>query len=271
MEISGLFTYPIKACAGHSLMRAALTPRGLAHDRWMMVVDLDGRFLTQRECPTLALVLPTVETDRLTVTAPGAAALTLPIRTDGPRRAVVIWKSTCEAIDQGDPVAEWFSAHLGRPVRLVRMADGFNRTLDQHYAPRPSDTTGFADGYPILVLSEESLMDLNRRLTTPLPMNRFRPNIVVRGAAPYAEDTWRRFTINGLPFEGVKTCARCAVTTTDQTTAARGREPLATLATYRDSDRGVLFGQNVIQTPPDGGPTRAWGSVAVGDTVIVDH
>ncbi|MBL8096106.1 MAG: MOSC domain-containing protein, partial [Anaerolineales bacterium] len=136
--------------------------------------------------------------------------------------------------------------------------------------PRPSDTTGFADGYPILVLSEESLMDLNRRLTTPLPMNRFRPNIVVRGAAPYAEDTWRRFTINGLAFEGVKTCARCAVTTTDQTTAAREREPLATLATYRDSDRGVLFGKNVIQTPPDGGPTLNWGGVAVGDTVIVD-
>ncbi len=271
MEVTGLFTYPIKACAGHSLTRAALTPRGLAQDRWMMVVDVDGRFLTQRECPTLALVLPTLNGDRLTVTAPGVDELSISMQTDGPRREVVVWKSACQAIDQGDRVAEWFSTHLGRPVRLVRLAQDFQRTLDQRYAPRPSDTTGFADGYPILVIGEESLADLNRRLATPLPMNRFRPNIVVRGSAPYAEDTWRRFTINGLAFEGVKTCARCAVTTTDQTTGTRGREPLATLATYRDSDRGVLFGQNVIQTPPDGGPTRAWGSVAVGDTVIVDH
>jgi len=134
----------------------------------------------------------------------------------------------------------------------------------------PTGTTGFADGYPILLLSEESLADLNRRLAPQLPMNRFRPNIVVRGTTPYAEDTWRRFTINGLAFEGVKTCARCAVTTTDQTTAARGREPLATLASYRDSERGVLFGMNVIQTPPDDNPTWDWGTVAVGDVVIAD-
>lgn len=270
MEISGLFIYPIKACAGHSLSRATLTPRGLANDRWMMVVDAEGRFMTQRECAALALVQPTLTADALTLSTPGGESLTTPIRRDGPRRDVVVWRSTCAAFDQGDAAAAWFSAHLGRAARLVRVADDFHRELDAHYAPRPSDTTAFADGFPILVVSEESLADLNARMPAPLPMNRFRPNIVVRGADPYAEDRWRRFTLGGLAFEGVKTCARCAVTTTDQVTAARGREPLATLATYRDSDRGVLFGQNVIQTPPEGAPTWEWGSLAVGDPVVAD-
>lgn len=268
MHVSGLFTYPIKACAGISLSDARLTPRGLADDRWMMVVDPDGRFLTQRECPTLGQVKPRLVADALALEAPGIESLSVSLRHGGQRHDVVVWKSTCAAIDQGDEVAGWFSHYLGRSVRLVRVADDFHRTLDPRYTPRPSDTTAFADGYPILVLSEESLADLNHRLEIPLPMNRFRPNVAVSGAGAYAEDTWRSFTIGGLPFEGVKTCARCVVTTTDQVTAQRGKEPLATLATYRDSERGVLFGQNVIQTPPDGAPSWDWGTIRVGDEVI---
>lgn len=268
MNVSGLFVYPIKACAGSAQTQARLTPRGLAHDRWMMVVDADGRFLTQRECPTLALVTPTLDGERLTLSAAGLEPIAVTLRHAGERQSVVVWRSTCDAIDQGDVAAEWFSTHLGRAVRLVRAADDFHRTLDATYAPRPGDTTAFADGYPILVISEASLTDLNARLATALPMNRFRPNIVVQGAEPYAEDVWRCFTIGGLRFEGVKTCARCVVTTTDQATAQRGREPLATLAAYRDSARGVLFGQNVIQTPPEGSPTWDWGSVTVGDPVV---
>lgn len=270
MHVSGLHIYPIKACAGISLTQARLTPRGLEHDRWMMVIDPDGRFLTQRECPTLALVTPTLDGEHLTLSTSGLEPTSVAVSRVGERRSVVVWRSTCDAIDQGDVAAEWFSTHLGRAVRLVRVADDFHRTLDATYAPRAGDTTAFADGYPILVISEESLTDLNARLSTALPMNRFRPNIVVHGAEPYAEDAWRRFSIGGLSFEGVKTCARCVVTTTDQATAQRGREPLATLATYRDSDRGVLFGQNVIQTPPEGNPTWDWGSVRVGNQVIAD-
>lgn len=268
MHVTGLSIYPIKACAGISLSEVSLTPRGLAHDRWMMVVDPGGRFLTQRECPTLGQVKPRLLADALALEAPGSDSLTVPLKHSGQRREVVVWKSTCAAIDQGDEVADWFSQYLGRAVRLVRVADDFHRTLDPHYAPRPSDTTAFADGYPILVLSEESLADLNRRLEIPLPMNRFRPNVVVSGVDAYAEDTWRTFTVAGLRFEGVKTCARCVVTTTDQVTAQRGKEPLATLATYRDSERGVLFGQNVIQTPPEGAPSWDWGTIRVGDEVV---
>ncbi len=268
MHVSGLFVYPIKACAGISLPEARLTPRGLADDRWMMVVDPDGRFLTQRECPTLGQVKPRIDGETLALEAPGSETLNVSFKHGGQRREVVVWKSTCQAIDQGDEVADWFGQYLGREVRLVRVADDFHRALDPRYAPRPADTTAFADGYPILVISEESLADLNARLASALPMNRFRPNVVVRGASAYAEDTWRSFTIGGLPFEGVKTCARCVVTTTDQITAQRGKEPLATLATYRDSERGVLFGQNVIQTPPDGAPSWEWGTIRVGDDIV---
>ncbi len=235
----------------------------------MMLVDPEDQFLTQRECPTLGQVHPTLDKATLTVNAPGMEPLRLELQPTGSCRDVVVWRSTCAAIDQGNAVADWFSQYLGRPVRLVRMADDFHRQLDRRYAPRPGDTTAFADGFPILIVSEESLTDLNSRLASPLPMNRFRPNIVVRGASAYAEDGWRTFAIGGVAFEGVKTCARCAVTTIDQTTADRGREPLATLATYRDSERGVLFGQNVIQTPPDGDPTWDWGTLRVGDLVNV--
>lgn len=267
MHVTGLFTYPIKACAGISLSEATLTPRGFADDRWLMVVDPDGRFLTQRECPTLGQVKPRISGDALHLEAPRTQTLSMRLQRNGARREVVVWKSHCLAIDQGDEVAEWFSSYLDRRVRLVRAADDFHRALDSHYAPRPSDTTAFADGYPILIISEESLADLNTRLKSPLPMNRFRPNIVVRGASAYAEDAWRTFTIGGLSFEGVKLCARCPVTTTDQETAQRGKEPLRTLAAYRDSERGVLFGQNVIQTPPEGAPSWDWGTIRVGDVV----
>ena len=164
MHVSGLFTYPIKACAGISLSDARLTPRGLADDRWMMVVDPDGRFLTQRECPTLGQVKPRLVADALALEAPGIESLSVSLRHGGQRHDVVVWKSTCAAIDQGDEVAGWFSHYLGRSVRLVRVADDFHRTLDPRYTPRPSDTTAFADGYPILVISEESLADLNHRL-----------------------------------------------------------------------------------------------------------
>jgi uncharacterized protein YcbX len=151
-----------------------------------------------------------------------------------------------EAIDQGDQAAEWFSEHLGMSVRLVHIADDYIRTLSEQYAINADDRTGFADGYPILLASEEGLDDLNSRLDAPLPMNRFRPNMVVKGCEPFAEDTWSRIRIGEIEMAVVKPCARCVVTTIDKETLEQRKEPLKTLASYRTQTGGAMFGQNVI-------------------------
>jgi uncharacterized protein YcbX len=186
----------------------------------------------------------------------------MPIARTGAAKTVVVWRDECEAIPQGHDAAGWLSEFLETSVELVRMDDRFKRTVDPNYAVRSSDEVGFADAYPLLVLSEESLEDLNARLETPVPMNRFRPNIVVRGGGPYAEDQWRRVQFGEVSAAIVKPCARCAVTTVDQQTAERGKEPLRTLATYRhDPERDVLFAQNAIHAAP--------GTIRVGDAVTV--
>jgi uncharacterized protein YcbX len=167
--------------------------------------------------------------------------------TSGTPVPVSIWRSkNVEAIDQGDEAAQWFSDWLGVDVRLVHIADGFIRRINEKYAVNPDDHTGFADGYPILIASEESLADLNMRLEIPLPMNRFRPNLVVRGCDPFAEDTWKRILIGDVELAVVKPCARCVVTTIDKETLEKSKEPLKTLNKFRKQDRGVMFGQNVI-------------------------
>ncbi|MGN6759660.1 MAG: MOSC domain-containing protein [Thermomicrobiales bacterium] len=261
-RLTAIYHYPIKSCAGTALASATLTSRGLLHDRELLVIDpATGHFLTQREAPRLALVRPAIADGELTVAAVGQAALTVPIAVDGPARPVVVWRDTCLAVDQGDAIAAWLGAVIGRPCRLVRMAEHFVRHVDPHYATSPRDQVGFADGFPVLVISEESLADLNARLATPLPMNRFRPNLVVSGGAPYAEDGWRRVRIGAIVFHLVKPCARCVITTTDQATAARGKEPLATLATYRRRGPGAMFGQNGIHETP--------GVIRVGDSIEV--
>ncbi len=158
-----------------------------------------------------------------------------------------IWRSKgVQAIDQGDTAAKWFSDWLGTSVRLVHMAAGYLRKLNEKYAINNDDHTGFADGYPILLTSEESLEDLNMRLDTPVPMNRFRPNIVVKGCEPFAEDTWGRIRIGKIEMAVVKPCARCVVTTIDKDTLQKSKEPLKTLASYRTQEGGAMFGQNVI-------------------------
>jgi uncharacterized protein YcbX len=262
VRVTALYVYPVKSCAGTALEVAQIGPRGILHDREFLVTDPDGSFLTQRELPRLAQVRPTITEDCLAFAAPGMTDLAI-VPTDlGPRREVVVWRDTVTAVDQGGEVADWLSAFLETRVRLVRMPADSVRRVDPVYAPRPTDQVGFADGYPLLLISEESLDDLNARLDQPLPMNRFRPNVVVRGAgAPYAEDTWAELCIGEVRFNGVKTCARCAVTTTDQVTAERRLEPLATLSRYRRIERGALFGQNLVHAAP--------GRIAVGDRLTV--
>ena len=175
---------------------------------------------------------------------------------------VNIWKSKgVHAIDQGDESAQWFSDWLGVSVRLVHVADGYKRRLNPEYASSAEDHTGFADGYPILIISEASLLDLNSKLISPLPMNRFRPNIVVQNCEPFAEDTWKRIRIGSVEMALVKPCPRCVVTTIDKETLEKSKEPLKTLATYRNQADGAMFGMNVI--PLNEGEVKVGMSVEV--------
>jgi uncharacterized protein YcbX len=220
---------------------------GLEHDRRMMVVTPEGEFLTQREYPRLALVTPALSDGTLQLSAPNYDSIQIGIQTSGTPWPVNVWKSKgVHAIDQGEEAAGWFSDWLGTAVRLVHFADGYKRIVDQAYAVNPNDHTSFADGYPILLTSEEGLQDLNSRLESPVPMNRFRPNLVVKRGEPFAEDTWNRIRIGNVELAVVKPCARCEVTTIDKETLERSKEPLKTLGKYRKHRLGAIFGQNVI-------------------------
>lgn len=247
VHISGLFYYPIKSGAGVALDVAQLDLRGIVGDREYMVVDVEGTFLTQREAPKLALVswrAPEV------VTPIGAAVVE-----SGPARQVTVWDFAGPALDCGDAAADVLSDFLGRSCRLVKAPPGHARRSDDGRTG-----VGFADGYPLLLIGQASLADLNSRLPQALPMNRFRPNVVVSGSDPYAEDQWRRVLLGEVPAQVVKPCARCAITRVDQATGVRGDgEPLRTLGGFRKVKGGVIFGQNVVHD--------ALGTLRIGDEV----
>ena len=188
VAVCGLFVYPVKSCRGIALSSAVLTERGLAHDREWMVVGGDGRFLSQRELPRLSLVDTRITSDSLSLSAPGVGSISVPLADGGTKAAVTVWRDTVQAIDQGAEPASWLSTYLGREARLVRFDPGTKRYCNPDYAGDSGAHTGFADAYPLLVLSEASLADLNRRLALALPLDRFRPNVVLRGVEAYDED-----------------------------------------------------------------------------------
>jgi uncharacterized protein len=262
-RLAAINYYPIKSCAGHALSTATVEERGLRYDREFMVVDAaHGVMLTQREQPRMALVTPHRGEEQLTLEGPGMKALTLDISHMGPTMAVTIWKDQVASIDQGDAVAEWFSRYLGFACRLVCMASVTARPVNRDYAVNEKDVVSYADGFPFLVASVESLADLNARLPDRVPMNRFRPNLVLAGSGiPFGEDYLRRFTLGAITFQAVKPCARCVITTVEQETATTGKEPLRTLAAFRRGNNGALFGQNLIHDRP--------GTLNVGDQVQV--
>ena len=244
-EVRSLHFYPIKSCRGTALAAAIIGTRGIVADRQWMVVDADGSFLTQRELPRLALVIPRLG-DCLEISAPGMPSLAIALDGAGKRSAVTVWSDRVEAVDEGDEAATWLSTFLETPCRLVRIPDDTVRRADPEFAS-PGDEVGFADGYSLLLTSMASLDDLNNRLPSPLPMNRFRPNIVIDGVDAFEEDGWKRIRIDGIELSVVKPCARCVTTTVDQQTAERSKEPLRTLATFRNvPGRGVMFGQNLV-------------------------
>ena len=262
LRVVGLYVYPVKSCKGRAVSASQVTRRGLLDDRLYMLVNWQGEFVTQREYPRLAFVDAWASNGELRLTAPQMPELSLQPVTCGPLVNVSIWSDECQAIDQGSAVSDWFSKYLDFPCRLVRMSDSHPRSVDSSYAQAADDNVSFADGFPILVTSTASLVDLNSRVGMPLVMERFRPNLVIEGCEPYAEDHWRRLRIGEWECRLVKPCARCKITTIDPSTALVGKEPLITLATYRRlPPLGVVFGQNAI---PLGS-----GSISLGDSVEV--
>jgi uncharacterized protein YcbX len=266
VELSGLFIYPLKSARGIALQRAELTPRGLLHDRRLMVVDSDGLFLTQRTHPSMARLATALEGSaqgaRLRVTFDDLPPLEVPLTPQGGApREVRVFRDSMLALDQGEEPAAFFTRALGQPVRLVYMPDDTRRSVARQYAEE-HDIVSFADGFPYLLANEASLADLNTRLATPVPMNRFRPNLVVRGAAPFAEDGWARLRIGDAQFEVRKPCVRCAIITTDQETGERpDKEPLRTLASFHTWQGKSAFAQNVLW--------RSGSELRVGDKVVV--
>jgi uncharacterized protein YcbX len=258
--IASLFVYPVKSCRGIALSTACLTERGIAHDREWLIIDEGGRFITQRDVPRLALIEPALSDTALELAAPGLAFLAIPLDYQGSRRDVTVWRDTLPAIDQGDAAAHALSAWIGRPVRLARFDPSVRRLCNPDFAGPGGAHHSFADGYPILIASEASLADLNSRLATPLLIDRFRPNLLLAGIDAYDEDHIDELTIDGATLKLVKPCTRCQITTTDQSTALVGVEPLPTLAGYRYNAAldGVTFGMNAIVA------AGAGTSIAVG-------
>ena len=247
----------MKGARGVALDRCVVETTGVTHDgaadREWMIVDGDGRFVTQRDVAALALVSPSVHAGGLRLDAPGRAPLLVDAaRVANDAREVQVWRSHVRGHDAGDEAARWLSAHLARDVRLVRFDRSKPRRCNPDFVGRSGAHTLFADGYPVLVIGSASLADLNARLASrghpPLPMNRFRPNVVVDGLAPYDEDHVETLAAGDVVLRMVKPCTRCQVTTIDQASAAAGIEPLPTLALYRHDARhaGVTFGMNAI-------------------------
>lgn len=268
MRVTSLFIYPVKSLRGTPVETFEMTTRGPLHDReWMLVDASTGVFLSQRATPQLARFEPTLRsTGVLSIRSPSSETqLEVPVLADHGRRDVTVWKDRFSAIDCGDEPARWFSRAVGTGCRLVRMADDVSRRLDPSYVRDPAAQTGFADGYPVLVTNQASLDELNARLERPVPMNRFRPNVVVSGPNAWAEDTWARLDIGRVGFDAVKPCARCTVITTDQFSGERpgGKEPLETLASHRTRpSMGATFGMNLV-------PKMATGTLRVGDPLTV--
>jgi uncharacterized protein len=261
--LTSLHIYPVKGLKGIDLAEARVMGRGLEHDRRFMLVDSQGEFFTQREHPKMATIWTEIADGQLRLAAPEFDEVTLPAEpANGDAMRVRVWRSLCDAIAPSPEADRWLSDYLGMACRIVYMPETTKRAMNPLYGGSDA-AVSFADGYPFLVTSEESLAELNSRLAVKVPMNRFRPNLVVQGFGAWNEDGWRDFRVGETPFRITKPCGRCQVTTTDQATGeVRGPEPLATLSTYRESPEfGVRFGMNAL--------SLAEGHVRVGMPVTL--
>lgn len=266
LKLSEIWVYPVKSLGGISLQEAQVTDRGLESDRRWLLVDKDGKFISQRENPELALFRPQVEEGNLKIThRKSLESVNVPLRPVSDKNEkikVTVWEDTIEALEVSSAISEWFTKQLGFSVRLVYMPKESERKVDPDYAISGNEITSFADAYPFLIIGQSSLNDLNSRLEEKVPMNRFRPNFVFTNGEAFEEDFWRDFTIGNVSFVGVKRCDRCVMTTVDQEKGVvSGKDPLKTLAKYRNFGNKVLFGQNLIGL--------GLGVVSVGDEIKV--
>ena len=250
VTLGALHVYPVKSCRGLAPATARLTDAGLEHDREWLIVTPEGRFLTQREEPRLATVEVALGDGALTLSAAGAGSVAVPLGpAAGPRREVTVWDHRCEALDQGEDAAAWLGDLLGRPLRLVRFDPAHRRASSREWTGGAEAWTRFSDGFALLAISLASLADLNARLATPLPMDRFRPNLVLDGLPPYGEDQLEDLVSGNVRLRRAKPCARCRIPSTNPATGeVEGEEPLRTLKTYRWDPvlKGVMFGQNMF-------------------------
>jgi uncharacterized protein YcbX len=263
LTVSELYIYPVKSLGGIALDKATLTERGFENDRRWMLVDANNQFLSQREVNAMALLKVQITGEGLLIKNIGVPGeqLLVPFQPiiEG-TEMVTVWSSHCRAQRVSDEADAWFSKQVGFACKLMYMPNSTRRYVDGRYAHN-KEITSFTDGYPLLMIGQASLDDLNSRLEVPLPMNRFRPNIVFTGGTAFQEDYMKHFEINGIPFFGVKPCARCVMTTIDQQTAEKAKEPLRTLSSYRMKNKKVLFGQNVLH--------QANGVVCIGDAITI--
>ncbi|MFE7530490.1 MOSC domain-containing protein [Kitasatospora sp. NPDC057542] len=279
MQLTGLHVYPVKSMYRLSPDTAVVQPWGLAGDRRWMLADVTGRFVSQREDPALGQIRAGLLPDGvLTLTAPDGSRIEVPspaVAAGDPLADVEVWGTRFRAAEAAKEAHQWIAEHLG-DYRLVHLDDPHARPVDPEYG-EPDDTVSMADGFPLLLTTTASLDRLNELIAAEdpdghetLPMERFRPNVVVGGAEPWAEDTWRRIRIGSVTFKVVKPCGRCVITTTDQETGERrGKEPLRTLARHHRLLRKAAFGQNLIPERPAGVEGDALGTLRLGDDVEV--
>lgn len=261
-SLSSLYLYPLKSAAPLPCATAEVERRGLAHDRRWMVVDAQGAFLTARKHPRLTLIRAQPRDECLLLEAPALPSLQLMPAPDDRRADVVVWNSTVRAVYADANAHTWISTFLGVPAQFVFMDAACVRSVDPKYST-PGDVVSFADGFPLLLISQAALDQLNAKLAKPIPMLRFRPNLVIAGTQAHAEDDWKRIRVGGIVFDIVKPCMRCTIPNID---IERGEfdpdgEPLRTLKTYRHTTKGISFGQNLIP--------RSVGTLRIGDAVEV--
>jgi len=262
ISINQLSIHPVKSTRGIDVDSLKFDRRGPIFDRHWLVIDSKNQFLTQRQHPKMCLIGTQIDGQVLTLTAPDKFSIMV-VGTTSEERQIQIWKDSVSATDCGDEVAQWLSDYMQKDCRLVCMPEHSQRLVDPDYA-KENQTVGFADGFPIMLVSKASLDNFNSKLDSPVGMDRFRPNIVIDGCEPYAEDNWKQIQIGDITFSLVKPCARCIVPSIDQQTGIKQTEILNALNKYRRRDRKTYFGQNALHDKS--------GEIHVGDhvTIIAD-
>jgi uncharacterized protein YcbX len=263
-RVTAINRYPIKSCAGINLDTAQIVERGIAYDREWVLINEAGKSITQREFAEMALIQTTLMPNgALELNAPQMAPLVVPANSsDRSQCSANVWGTECAADDEGDEAAQWFCQYLKTKCRLVRVSKSNTRTAKGKLPNAEPVKITFVDGNPLLVVSQESLDDLNGKMNEPVPMNRFRPNIVIEGLGAFAEDRCSSLQLGPLKLFKAAPCSRCVITTIDQQTLKKGAEPLRTLSTYRMDNNKVLFGSYFLH----GGT----GRISLGDEVIAD-